>query len=284
MGCLGRLGCLVVLLVGGAVGYWLYGDRLPTLLSRSVERTAIGVSRAAERVSERLDRPASESADASTTERSSSAPDSASGARDRMADDARGAVRWVPLGSTTTGGVDPVRALRAPNAPAYVTLSASQVAALLAPLRAALPPSAGRPDIAVVQDQLLLRTAIARRDFVGSGALGALIGATMDGVDTLAFAGVFEPVRPGLSQFRVQSLTVDGIEIPARLIPPVARRIRRVTDRARIDGDSARTTTGADLGGVADDALPVRLPRLVADIRIVNGRLTVYRNVPGRSR
>jgi len=277
VGCIGRIGCLVVLLIGGAVGYWLYGDRVPSLVSQSVERTADGVSRAAEKVSERLDRPSSEEAEMGSTTGSTREP----AVREGTAARSEGS-RWVRLGSGVARSADPLRPFRASDAPAYVTLDAGQLAVVLAPLRAALPPSAGRAEIAIDDDRLLLRTIIARRDFAGSGALGALIGATLDGVDTLEFAGVFEPVRPGLSQYRIQSLSVGAIEIPSRLIPPIARKVRQVTDRAQRAKDSLATVT--NVAGVADDALPVRLPPIVSDVRVVNGRATVYRNVVRRSR
>ena len=55
MGCLTRIGCVVVLVAGGAVGYWLYGDRLPSVLSRAASGAADKVTDAAVRTSERLD-------------------------------------------------------------------------------------------------------------------------------------------------------------------------------------------------------------------------------------
>ena len=291
MGCLGRLGCLVVLLVGGAVGVWLYGDRLPSLVSRTVEQTveraADGVARTAERVGEQLDRPASERIDASEPADSARREEVPETSRERsrtISDEPSGDRRsWVPLSQKGTGAGDPLGALRGSNAPAYVTLQVGQVATLLAPLRAALPPTAIAPAIAVEDDRLLLRAVVARRDFAGGGALGALIGATLDGVDTLLFAGRFEPVRPGLVQFRIQALTVGPIDIPSRLIPPIARKVRRhlATSVDRLKTDRRRPDAG---DGIAEDALPVPLPALVSDIRVVNGRFTVYRNVTGGSR
>ena len=55
LGCLSRIGCIVVLAVGGAAAYWLYGDRLPSVLSRAASGAASRVTGAATTASERLD-------------------------------------------------------------------------------------------------------------------------------------------------------------------------------------------------------------------------------------
>ena len=55
LGCLSRIGCLVVLAVGGVGAYWLYGDRLPSVLSRAASGAASRVTDAATQASERLD-------------------------------------------------------------------------------------------------------------------------------------------------------------------------------------------------------------------------------------
>ena len=44
MGCLSRIGCLVVGGGAGAAGWWLYGDQLPSTLSRAAGRAADKVS------------------------------------------------------------------------------------------------------------------------------------------------------------------------------------------------------------------------------------------------
>ncbi|MBL0938022.1 MAG: hypothetical protein IBJ03_03950 [Gemmatimonadaceae bacterium] len=261
MGCLTRIGCGVVILVGGAVGYWLYGDRLPSVLSRAASGAAETVTDVAVRTSERLDsqegaRIAAEEEARRRTRRE---------ARDR-------ALGWVAIDADAPklrkGVKDPLAPLRQRNGPAYVSLEASQVATVLAPLLAQLPPSVVTADIAFERDQLLLRTSVALRDFTNVNALGGILGKALDGEDTLFIAGPIEPVRPGLAQLRVKELRLKGLDLPPRIIPSLVGSLKRQALRAGAPMDTV---------GITGDGLPVPLPRGVSDARVVNGALTLYR-------
>lgn len=265
MGCLTRIGCGAVLLVGGAAGYWLYGDRLPSVLSRAASGAAETVTDVAARTSERLDsqdgaRIAAEEEARRRTRRE---------ARDR-------ALGWVSVNADAPtapkGAADPLAPLRRKNGPAYVSLDARDVAQVLAPLLAQLPPSASTAEVAFDKDQVLLRTDVALRDFTGVGALGTLLGKALEGEDTLFLAGSIEPVRPGLAQFRVRELRLRGLDLPPRIIPSLVGSLKRQAVRAGVSIDTLPITA---------DALPLPLPRAVSDARVVNGKLTLYRNVPG---
>ena len=110
-----------------------------------------------------------------------------------------------------------------------------------------------------------------------------------DGTDTLFIAGPVEPVRPGVAQFRVRELRLKGVDVPPRFIPPLVRTLRQQGEqrlRARRERTGASAGTKADLGndidlaGLADDGLPIPLPASVSDVRVVNGKLTLYRATP----
>jgi hypothetical protein len=263
VGCLTRIGCATVLVVGGVAGYWLYGDRLPSVLGRAARGAADKVTDVAARGSERLDSPEGARIAAEESARRQAERER----RDRE-------LGWVSV-TKAAAGTDAkadLATLRRKSGPAYVSLSASDVAGLLAPLLAQLPPSASAIELAMNRDLLLVRTDVQLRDFAGEGAFGSVIGAALDGHDTLFLAGPFEPVRPGLAQFRVRELRIKGIDVPTRVIPSLVGALRR---RARYKVQME--------AGLAPDGLPVPLPTTVSDVRVVNGRLTLYRAQRGAS-
>jgi hypothetical protein len=256
----------VVLVAGAGAGYWLYGDRFPSVLSRAARGAADKVTDAAVHTSERLD----SSEGARVAAEQEARREAARAARDRE-------LGWVtltdgkPAAPRSARAANPLAPLTRRAGPAYVSLSAAEVAGLLAPLVRQLPPSATVAQLALDNDQLLLRADVALRDFAGEGAFGSVIGKALDGHDTLFLAGPIEPVRPGLAQFRVRELRIKGIDVPTRVIPSLTASLRRRAQRA------ASGTAAGSFDGVANDALPIPLPATVADVRIVNGKLTLYR-------
>jgi hypothetical protein len=262
----------VVLVVGGAVGYWLYGDRLPAVLSRAATGAADKVTDAAVRTSERLDSEEGARIAAEQEARRRAARQQ----RDRQ-------LGWITVNADKPTGpkANPLTPLRRRSGPAYVSLDANQVAGLLAPLLAQLPPSSATAQLALDGDLLLVRTAVSLSDFTGQSALGAVLGKALVGEDTLFMAGPFEPLRPGLAQFRVKELRIKGIDVPTRLIPGLVRSLRTAaagaTTPERTGGGTVDSGAGESPSRLADDALPVPLPDVVSDVRVVNGKLTLYR-------
>lgn len=244
MGCLSRVGCLVVLAGAGAVGYWLYGDRLPSELSRAAGKAASKVGQA---VGEKAGTRSGESS---------------------KAEPRPSVITWATISptraSSTNAESDPLAPLTRANGPAYINLGTGQLADVLsASLPAQLPRSATNVQIALADDQLLMRAVMDVADIAGDGTLGQMLGMALTGRDSLQFGGTLQPLTPGFVQYRVQSLRVKGFEVPPRLIPTVMNAVR----------------IGARKPGLADDAFAVRLPRTIADLRIANGRLTLYKAV-----
>jgi len=86
----------------------------------------------------------------------------------------------------------------------------------------------------------------------------------LSGRDSVQFGGTLTPLRPGMAQYRVESLRLKGVDVPPRLIPLVIGSLRR----------------GARTDGLDDNAFALPLPRVVADLRLANSRLTLYKAVP----
>ncbi len=243
----------MVLAVGGVGAYWLYGDRLPSVLSRAASGAASRVTDAATKASERLD--------SSQGARIASENDAA-----RRAERAKleRSIVWARLAPGGTAGREAIARLSRRNGPAYVSLRAPELAGVLAAgMSKVLPASAARPDVAIVDEQVLVRTVVELRDIAGDGALRGLLGVALDGRDTLRMAGTLDLVRPGLAEYRVRELRIKGIDVPPRLIPSLIEAMHRA-----VTADS-----------LPSDALPIPLPKAVADVRVANGKVTLYKAV-----
>ncbi len=241
MGCLSRIGCLAVVAVGGVIAWSMYGDRVPTDLKRSAQRAG---STLRDQVSK-----------GATSLRT---PNSADNERARP-------VAWMTLEDAPTGNVDALRQLSRRGGPAFVTLTAAELASLLiSGLQRELPSSARRAQIAIRGDELLVRAVVELRDFAGNSAIGALIGSALGTRDTVQLGGTLDVVRPGLAQFRIRDVRLKGIDVPTRLIPTVLQSFRRTTSKDTL----------------ANSAIPLPLPPAVGDVRVMNGRVTLYRAVP----
>lgn len=268
MGCLSRIGCIVVLAAGGAVGYWLYGDRLPSVLSRAASGAATRVTDVATQASERFD---SDSGAQIATEREAT----------RDAERARRDLptTWVRLAPSSaarreTGRETGREAGRAaitrwsrPNGPAYISLRAEALAGIIgAGLGRALPASASAAELAIHNELLLLRAVVALRDVAGNGTLRDVVGVAMDGRDTVHMAGSLTIVRPGLAAYRVSELRIKGFDVPPRLIPSLIGALR-----------SAMRADSLLSSALPPGALPIPLPSSVADVRVANGNVTFYK-------
>jgi hypothetical protein len=225
MGCLTRVGCLVVLAAAGAGAYWLYGDGLPDALGRLAGRTGHTVA-----------------------QRDATRPPAT--------------IRWASLDNATAGGAEAIARLGRRNGPAFVTLEAGDLAGFLAAALARnLPRSSINPEVAISGDRVMLRAVVDLRDFAGQGAFGTIVASAMNGRDTLHLSGTLDAIRPGLAEYRVRELRIKGISAPPRVIPSLVGTLR---GRVRVDS-------------LAADALPLPMPAFVSDVRVSDGKVTLYR-------
>lgn len=288
MGCLTRVGCISLVAAAGVAGYWLYGDRLPSVLSRAASGTADQITRVAVEASERFD-----SADGPKL-----ISDRVETIRaERLERDRR--LGWVdmPLGKNGSRSREPAASgsalstLGTHGGPAYVTISAKDLGEIVGPLLSQLPPSATSAQLALSDGKLMLRTTVRSAEVVsgaGTSGIKSLLGGVMGESDTLFLSGTLDPVEPGLVQFRIRELRVRSIEVPNRLIPIVVRKLRtfagnspgRVGERNGSAAGSNQGTRSATSEGLADDGLPIRLPAVASDARVVGDRLTIYSAAP----
>ena len=124
-------------------------------------------------------------------------------------------------------------------------------------------PSAQNATAAVLGDRLYVKANIVLSEIGGRKVLGPLANLLSDR-DSVTLGGTMNVIRQGLGQFVVQDVKIGSLAIPSALIPPLVGQIRR----------------GTMPDGVAQNGFPMPLPNYISDIRIANGRITIYKNTP----
>jgi hypothetical protein len=123
-----------------------------------------------------------------------------------------------------------------------------------------LPPSADSVEAAVIGDRLYIRASVALKDLGGTATLGPLAPMLGDR-ERMQFGGTFHVVRPQLAEFNVRDIKLRDLSIPATMIPRLLRQIER----------------GSRPAGLSPDGLPLVIPAYLGDVRIGDGKVTLYK-------
>jgi hypothetical protein len=169
---------------------------------------------------------------------------------------------WEPV---TPEGAERARTavllLSRPTGPVFTNIGGADLAAyVFDELSKQLPPSAQQLEAAVIDDRLHVRALVKISDFGGSGTLGPLASMLGDR-EPVEFGGTLDLIRPGLAQYRVKVLRLRELSVPSRMIPRLLQRVAR----------------GSRPTGLAEDGLPLEVPSFIADVRIAQGRVTLYK-------
>jgi hypothetical protein len=169
---------------------------------------------------------------------------------------------WQPL---TPAGAERARealaSLERPSGPAFVNLTAAELAAFaFEQAGASLPPSSDSVEAAVLGDQLSVRATVRLSELGGSSLIGPLAGMLGDR-EGMQMGAHFRILRPGLGELDVRELKLRDFRLPSALIPRLVRQLSR----------------GERPAGLSENGIPVETPPRVGDVRIGNGRVTVYR-------
>src|SRR5690349_13154163 len=155
-----------------------------------------------------------------------------------------------------------LQAFDRPSGPVFVNLTPAEAGSyLLASLNRQLPPSATNAQAAVIGNRLYVRSEVAWKDFGDSRALGS-IRMLLGERDSVLIGGTINMVHPGLAEFNVEEMKLGKFDVPGALR---TRLIDEIKKRRPI-------------AGVAADALPVTLPSYISDVRIQNGKITLYKS------
>ena len=217
MGCIARLGCLVVLVCLG-IGAWLTRDRW---LSKVPGAPPPAVSTA----------PV-----------------------------------WEPLSPEAGArGKRTIDNLSSSSGPVFANLRAGEIASyVFQTVGRTLPTSADSVEAAVIGDALCMKAIVPVKDLAGSGVLGPL-GGLLNDREKLSICGAFRVVRPGLSEFQVREIKLREFKVPSGAIPRLLQQLNK----------------GPRPEGIAENALPVVTPKSLADVRIANHQVTLYKTTPG---
>jgi hypothetical protein len=169
---------------------------------------------------------------------------------------------WEPLTPDAgAAGKRKLDELAKPSGPAFTSLSAAEVASYVFQTVAhTIPATADSAAAAVMGDALFVRAIVPIRDIAGTGALGPLAGLLNDR-ERLELGGTFRVIRPGLSEFEVREIKLRDFKVPTGAIPRLVRQLSK----------------GERPEGLSPNGLPVTTPRSLADVRISNGNVTIYR-------
>ncbi len=169
---------------------------------------------------------------------------------------------WEPLSAEKAArGQRAIEALSAPRGPAYSTLTAGEASSyIFLAVSKQLPASSEEISASIKDDRLLVRANIALRDVGGAAVLGPIAG-MLGTRDTVQLGGTMRVLRPGVGEFQVKEVRIGAFPVPSAIVPRLIRTMRK----------------GEMPEGVSDDALPMTLPAYIGDIRIANGRITVYK-------
>lgn len=172
---------------------------------------------------------------------------------------------WQPLSPAAGArGKRTIESLQSSTGPVFANLSAAEIASyVFQTVGRTLPTSADSVEAAVIGDALYVRAIVPVRDLAGSGALGPL-GGLLNDREKITIGGGFRVVRPGLSEFQVREIKLRDFKVPRGAIPRLLQQISR----------------GNRPDGIAADALPVPTPATLADVRIANGKVTLYKTTP----
>lgn len=172
---------------------------------------------------------------------------------------------WEPL---TPQGAERTRQmltrLSKPTGPVFGNLSGGDVASyVFESLSKQLPPSADSVEAAVIGDRLYIRASVRLQELGGTSVLGPLAGMLGDR-ERMEFGGTFHVIRSQLAEYEVKDIKLRDLSIPAAMIPRVLRQSER----------------GSRPDGLSPDGLPLVVPPYLGDVRVANGRVTLYKTVP----
>ena len=155
--------------------------------------------------------------------------------------------------------------LQQKRGPAYVTMTAGEfAAAVLDSLASQLPASTESVSVRAVGSEFQVRGSVKLGDLGGRAVLGPLASMVGDR-ERLMLGGTLEPTSvPGVAQFKLTRVMVGDFALPGPVVPRLVDAIRRRSAAV----------------GVESSALPIRLPAGVGDIRVAQGKVTLYRTTP----
>ncbi len=171
---------------------------------------------------------------------------------------------WQPLtAADAERGQAAVLSLGRQSGPVFANLTPAEAASYIFTVVAKqLPPSAKNAQAAIIGDRLYVRSDVELKDFGGAKSLGP-VGMLLGDRDSVKFGGTINMLKPGLAEFLVQEVKLGRIDVPNGLIPRLLTQMKR----------------GKPVEGISQNVLPMVMPAYISDVRIANGKITLYKSV-----
>jgi hypothetical protein len=175
-----------------------------------------------------------------------------------------GGPTWEPVSDEAAARARrTIESLGKRSGPVFVNLAPGDVASYFyIALAEQLPPSADSIEATTIANRMYVRAVISLDDFKAADALGPLAG-FVGRRERLQMGGTFAVIRPGLAQFLVEDVRLGELPIPRGAIPKLLRQIRR----------------GTRPEGVSENGLPFVVPTYLADARVADGKVTLYKTL-----
>ncbi len=171
---------------------------------------------------------------------------------------------WEPITTADAEhGRAAVEALARRSGPVFANLTPGEAASYIFLVVAKnLPPSARNAQAAIMGDRLYVHSEVDLKDFGGASQLGTL-GMLLGSRDSVLLGGTIQMLKPGLAEFTVQELKLGRLQVPQALIPRLITQMKR----------------GKKVAGISQNGLPMVMPSYISDVRIANGKITLYKSV-----
>lgn len=175
------------------------------------------------------------------------------------------AAHWEPVTAQGSSRAhDAIDRLGAKSGPVFANVAPGDLAGyVFDALAKQLPPSASNVEAAAIGEQLAIRADVRLADFGGPASFGPVAGMLSDR-EPIQFTGTLAITQPGLAEFRVTSVRIKDLAVPSAMIPSILQRMGHVTRPA----------------GTSPNGLPFAVPRYIADVRVHDGKITLYKTVP----
>jgi len=175
------------------------------------------------------------------------------------------AIHWEPISAQGSSRArEAIEGLGARNGPVFANVAPADLASyVFDALTRALPPSAANVEAAAIGEQLAVRADVRLADFGGPSSFGPLAG-MLGEHEPVRFVGTLAVTQPGLAEFRVSSLMIKDLAVPQSMIPKLVERMGR----------------GPRPSGISPNALAFAVPPYIADVRVHDGKITLYKTVP----
>ena len=174
-------------------------------------------------------------------------------------------VTWEPVVEPRAKQAESaLEALQQKGGPAYVTMSAAELASLMvASTGHRLPASLDSVEAGVTGEAVRVRARVKLDDIRGLEALGPLSG-VIGTSERMELTGTMAVLRPGLGEFRVASVKIGDFLLPRAAIP---RLLARLDSSVRPEG-------------VSPDGIAITIPEYIGDVRVARGEITIYKRAP----